>query len=139
MRAEAICEVLSRMRSEGAAFDDILKEAVRLIRTTRSEFTITPEKTFPVYLKWDKNAKDGSEIEAKASLIQSFAKVAIEFGKEDTSKENAVVEAGSQFEVFLFVKELIPLGKILIIHLKKALKQRFDLFSFKGWRLGDAK
>jgi valyl-tRNA synthetase len=102
-----------QLDSEAEEVFETLKEAVRTIRTIRSEFTISPEKRFKAVITWDKPGAQTKEIEEKSGLIANFAKVDISFETSVPSKENTLIEAGSSFEVYLYLKDLIDIPKKL--------------------------
>lgn len=89
-----------------------LQELVRGIRTLRSEFTIPPNTTFPVYIHV---AHDREELraflEGHTGLVAHLAGTELpEVGSDGDRRHGSVTVVGSGFEAYLSIRELIDVA-----------------------------
>jgi len=94
-----------------------LQEFVRMIRTLRSECTITPDKKLRVTARLD--AERETLLKQNADLVKLLAGIGeLETGAEGSGgrPEGAIGLAGSGFEIFVFIAEAVDIA---------ALKKKF--------------
>jgi valyl-tRNA synthetase len=118
-----------------------LQELVRGIRTMRSEFTIPPNRTFDLYVRYGDGREDlGTFFERNSDLVALLGGVeAMEIGTDSTRRGGAVAVVGSGFEAYLYIRDLIDVeGQIArldksIAKTMKGLKQAEGKLNSEGF------
>jgi valyl-tRNA synthetase len=116
-----------------------LQELVRGIRTVRSEFTIPPGKSFPVYVRVSSNRNDIREyFSDHTGLIASRSGIEVpEIGADDSRRDGTVAVIGSGFEAYLSIRELIDIpGQIR--RLEKNIEKTGKAFKQAQGKLGSS-
>ena len=89
-----------------------LQEAIRAIRTIRSEFTIPPEKKVRVAVRTDTDFNAADYFHENHSLILNLVNAGtLTISQEKPDATGAVPAAGNGFEAFVYVSELIDVEK----------------------------
>ncbi|MDD4011431.1 MAG: valine--tRNA ligase [Sphaerochaetaceae bacterium] len=102
----------SLVQEEASALIETLKEAVRLVRTVRSDLKIEPEKKIKVILRPDKGNEAASFFTQYKALMAGFMNSDLSVDQEhDLSIANAMPVAGRGFELYVFVKDAIDADK----------------------------
>ena len=118
-----------------------LQELVRGIRTLRSEFTIPPGKTLPLYLHVGEERSSLKDyLQGQGALISLLAGTnAPEVGGDQNRRRGTVTVVGSGFEAYLDIRELIDMeGQVKrlqknIAKLEKGLKQAEGKLNSEGF------
>ena len=113
---------------EDAKLVESLQEAVRIVRSVRSQLSIPPEKKVKVVIRPSSSFAGAALFAAESSLMASFTN-ASEFiidneGREDVS--DALPSSAIGYEVFTFVKDAIDIPseiRKLTLEIEKAGKQ----------------
>ncbi|HAK44568.1 MAG TPA: hypothetical protein DCO79_01425 [Spirochaeta sp.] len=93
----------------------LLQDLIRGIRTLRSEFTIPPEKKIPVTVFMDKDFKAETFFNGHQPLIAQLVNTnELVLTTEKPSIEGSVAAAGSGFEAYVFIRDVIDIDKELI-------------------------
>ncbi|MCE1206424.1 MAG: valine--tRNA ligase [Spirochaetia bacterium] len=108
-----------------ASFES-LRQLVGMIRTLRSEFQIAPEVRIPVDIRLDADSPVSEFLRRNASLIALLVNSPEPafLASADARPEKTVALAGKGFEVFVHVRELIDLEKLLATLRKDLEKER---------------
>ena len=97
----------------------LLQDLIRGIRTLRSEFTIPPEKKIPVTVFMDKDFKAETFFNNHKTLIAQLVNTdKLELVNEKPSLEGSVAVAGTGFEAYVFIRDVIDIEKE-VVKLKK--------------------
>ena len=127
-----------RKNAETAVKFELLQEAVRMVRTLRSEFTIAPEKKLRTALKPDAGFAGTEFFSAHKGLIEFLTNSSeLRIASEIEDADKAVPAAGNGYEVFVYVKEAIDVGKELE-KLQKEQKKLQQLVEATEKKLGNA-
>lgn len=118
-----------------------VQELVRGIRTMRSEFTIPPNRTFDLYVRYaDDREELGTFFDRNRDLVAMLGGIErMEVGTDDTRRSGAVAVVGSGFEAYLYIRELIDVDAQLarldksIAKTRKGLKQAEGKLSSDGF------
>ena len=105
----------------------LLQEAVRAVRTIRSEFTIPGEKDIRVIIKTEKN-RPAHGILSKHKALISFLINSKDLGirTEMPETSGSIPVVGTGYEAFVYVKEVIDIEKE-IARLRKKNQKSLDL------------
>ena len=90
----------------------LLQDLIRGIRTLRSEFTIPPEKKIPVTVVMDDDfigKEFFTDHQALISQLVNTDKLVI--STENVSLEGSVASAGTGFEAYVFIRDVIDIQK----------------------------
>ena len=110
---------------ELAARFSVLQELVQAVRTVRSEFTLPPAKKIKIRFRCDAGLKDF--LEGEKALIASLIKADdIGYLEKGSGAGGTVTAVGKGFEVFVFVRDAIDVGKE-IERMKKTLEKTVQL------------
>ncbi|WP_028973723.1 valine--tRNA ligase [Spirochaeta cellobiosiphila] len=116
----------------------IVQDLIKSIRTIRSEFTISPEKTIPVKVKSD-DVKIMDVFEKNSLLIKEFVKASsISFDASDNDKTDAIAAIGKGFEAYIYIKDIIDMPAE-IAKLKKNIAKTEKLFKSTEGKLKNEK
>jgi len=112
-----------RVDNEVEKYFESLQELVRLVRTLRSEFGINPEKKVKLVVQYDKDFAGKQFFKEQSALISqlSGSEPFISDAKNE-DKEGSIAVAGTGFEGFVYVKDVIDVPKE-VERLKKDLKK----------------
>ena len=110
---------------ETAEHFGLLQDLIRGIRTLRSEFTIPPEKKIPVTVFMEKEFAAAGFFEAHKALIAQLVNTdELVLTSDKPSIEGSVACAGSGYESYVFIRDVIDIEKE-IAKLKKE-QQKMD-------------
>ncbi|MFP4490001.1 MAG: valine--tRNA ligase [Spirochaetaceae bacterium] len=101
-----------REQAETAAHFELLQEAIRSVRTLRSEFTIAPEKKLRVAVRTDEGF-GGVDFFQEHRRLMEFLTNAEDLTVSDTVEDAAgsVPLAGKGYEVFVYIADVIDVAK----------------------------
>lgn len=86
----------------------LLQEAVRGIRTLRSEFSIPPEKKVRVVIKLGEISPVSEYLIEQSELIKQFINASqLIIGTDDYEVQDSVPVAGTGYEAFVFIRDAI--------------------------------
>ncbi|MFP4644007.1 MAG: valine--tRNA ligase [Spirochaetales bacterium] len=89
-----------------------LQEAVRLVRTMRSEFTIPPSRRIRLHIRVGQSLAAGELLERQRTLISSLCSAdSLEIDQSRPDTDGAVTLVGTGFEVYAWVRDLIDIEK----------------------------
>ena len=110
---------------ETAAGFSLLQDLIRGIRTLRSEFTIPPEKKIPVTVYMENGFTAEAFFNGHQPLIAQLVNTdALKLTTEKPSIAGSIAAAGSGFEAYVFIRDVIDIEKELA-KLKKE-KQKME-------------
>ena len=97
---------------ETAEYFTLLQDLIRGIRTLRSEFTIPPEKKIPVTVCMEGGFKAEAFFKAHEALIAQLVNTnELVLTTDKPSIEGSVAAAGSGFEAYVFIRDVIDIAK----------------------------
>ena len=90
----------------------LLQDLIRGIRTLRSEFTIPPEKKIPVTVLMDDDFKAYDFFTAHEKLISQLVNTDdLKLTSDKPSIDGSVASAGTGFEAYVFIRDVIDIEK----------------------------
>ena len=90
----------------------LLQDLIRGIRTLRSEFTIPPEKKIPVTVFMDKGFRAEEFFISHENLITQLVNTdSLVLTTDKPSIEGSVASAGSGYESYVFIRDVIDIDK----------------------------
>lgn len=118
-----------------------LQELVRGVRTMRSEFTIPPNRTFDLYVRYGDGRDDlGTFFEGNKDLVALLGGIdTLEIGTDASRRAGSIAVVGSGFEAYLYIRDLIDIDAQLarleksIAKTMKGLKQAEGKLKSEGF------
>lgn len=90
----------------------LVQSLIKSIRTLRSEFTIPPDKKIPVTVVMEDNFKGAAYFEEFYDLIKTLTGASeCKIGYEKPEMEGSIPAAGSGFEAFAYIRDVVDLPR----------------------------
>ncbi len=108
-------EKSERKNQEAVADFSLLQELVRSVRTLRSEFTIPLEKDIKVAVKAEKGHSSLKVFNREHRLISLLINSHnLNISEEEPNRQGSIPVVGRGFEAFVYIKDVIDMGKELV-------------------------
>ncbi|MCF7933698.1 MAG: valine--tRNA ligase [Spirochaetia bacterium] len=101
-----------RVAEAAAKRFNLLQEAVKGVRTLRSEFAVPPEKRVRVIIRCEEDGEDSSYLAEQAELIAKLTHASgVVVVSDDVDVSGSVPVAGSGYQSFVFIRDAIDIPK----------------------------
>jgi len=112
-----------RKNPEAVADFSLLQELVRSVRTLRSEFTIPMEKDIKVAVKAEKGHSSLKVFSREHRLISLLINSHnLNISEDEPERQGSIPVVGRGFEAFVYIKDVIDMGKELVKLQKEQVK-----------------